>query len=185
VPLERMDPVTRRNAKTINYGIIYGLGAYGLATRLGIPHEAARRYIEAYFEQYPGIRDYMDRAIAEARERGYVATLDGRRCYTPEINAGNPARRGYAERAAINAPIQGSAADIMKRAMVRVHAALADSPLRARMLLQVHDELVFEVPEAEVEPTAALVRKVMAGAAHLSVPLVVEVGHGPNWDAAH
>jgi DNA polymerase I len=185
VPLERMDPVLRRNAKTINYGIIYGIGAFGLATRLGIPHEAARRYIEAYFERYPGIRAYMDRAIQEARERGYVTTLDGRRCYAPEITSSNPARRGYAERAAINAPIQGSAADIMKRAMVRVHHALEESPLRARMLLQVHDELVFEVPEEEVEPTAALVRKVMAGAAHLSVPLVVDVGHGPNWDAAH
>ncbi|HET6521614.1 MAG TPA: DNA polymerase, partial [Geminicoccaceae bacterium] len=185
VPLERMDPVLRRNAKTINYGIIYGLGAYGLATRLGIPHEAARRYIEAYFERYPGIRDYMERVKAEARERGHVVTLFGRRCYTPEINAGNAARRGYAERAAINAPLQGTAADIMKRAMIRVHRALADSPLRARMLLQVHDELVFEVPKDEVGATADLVRRVMTDAAHLSVPLTVDVGHGPNWDAAH
>jgi DNA polymerase-1 len=185
VPIAGMDPLLRRNAKMINYGIIYGIGAFGLAQRLGIEFEDARRYIEAYFERYPGIRDYMERAKDEARAHGYVTTLFGRKCATPEINSGNPSRRGYAERAAINAPIQGSAADIMKRAMIRADRALANSNLGARMLLQVHDELVFEVPEDEIEPTADLIREVMAGAAHLDVPLVVEVGSGPNWDAAH
>jgi DNA polymerase-1 len=185
VPIEGMDPLLRRNAKMINYGIIYGIGAFGLAQRLGIEFDVARRYIEAYFEQYPGIRDYMARAKDEARAQGYVTTLFGRMCATPEIRSGNPSRRGYAERAAINAPIQGTAADIMKRAMIRADRALSQSNLGARMLLQVHDELVFEVPEDEVEPTADLIRDVMAHAAHLDVPLVVDVGWGPNWDAAH
>jgi DNA polymerase-1 len=185
VPIEGMDPLLRRNAKMINYGIIYGIGAFGLAQRLGIEFDVARRYIEAYFERYPGIRDYMERAKDEARAHGYVTTLFGRKCATPEINSGNPSRRGYAERAAINAPIQGSAADIMKRAMIRTDRALANSNLGAKMLLQVHDELVFEVPEDEVDPAADLIRDVMAHAAHLDVPLVVEVGWGRNWDAAH
>jgi DNA polymerase I len=185
VPIEGMDPLLRRNAKMINYGIIYGIGAFGLAQRLGIEFDVARRYIEAYFERYPGIRDYMERAKDEARAHGYVTTLFGRICATPEIRSGNPSRRGYAERAAINAPIQGSAADIMKRAMIRADRALANSNLGARMLLQVHDELVFEVPEDEIEPTADLIRGVMEHAADLEVPLVVEVGWGPNWDAAH
>jgi DNA polymerase-1 len=185
VPIEGMDPLLRRNAKMINYGIIYGIGAFGLAQRLGIEYEDARRYIEAYFEQYPGIRDYMERAKDEARAQGYVTTLFGRVCATPEIRSGNPSRRGYAERAAINAPIQGTAADIMKRAMIRADRTLSRSNLGAKMLLQVHDELLFEVPEHEAEPTADLIRDVMAHAAHLDVPLVVEVGWGPDWDAAH
>ena len=132
VPVEGMDPLLRRNAKMINYGIIYGIGAFGLAQRLGIEFDVARRYIEAYFEQYPGIRDYMERAKAEARAKGYVTTLFGRLCATPEIKSGNPARRGYAERAAINAPIQGSAADIMRRAMIRAERALSAAPTSAR-----------------------------------------------------
>ena len=185
VPVEGMDPLLRRNAKMINYGIIYGIGAYGLAQRLGIEFADAKQYIEAYFEQYPGIKDYMERAKEEARADGYVTTLFGRLCATPEIKSGNPARRGYAERAAINAPIQGSAADIMKRAMIRADRALSRSNLGARMLLQVHDELVFEVPEGEIEPTAELIRDIMEHAAELTVPLTVDVGHGANWDAAH
>jgi DNA polymerase-1 len=185
VPLEQMDPLLRRNAKTINFGIIYGIGPFGLAQRLGIPYEDAKAYIAAYFEQYPGIKDYMERAKETARAQGYVSTLFGRLCATPEIRSGNPARRGYAERAAINAPIQGTAADIMKLAMIKVDRALARSGLGARMLLQVHDELVFELPAAELAPTAELVRRTMEQAAHLSVPLTVEIGHGPNWDAAH
>jgi DNA polymerase-1 len=185
VPIEGMDPLLRRNAKMINYGIIYGIGAFGLAQRLGIDYEVAKRYIEAYFEQYPGIRDYMERAKQEARSKGYVTTLFGRLCATPEIQSGNPSRRGYAERAAINAPIQGSAADIMRRAMIRAEQALDRSNLGARMLLQVHDELVFEVPQDEIEPTAELISDVMSKAAHLDVPLVVDIGHGANWDAAH
>jgi DNA polymerase-1 len=173
----------------INYGIIYGIGAYGLAQRLGIEFSDAKQYIDAYFEQYPGIRDYMERAKDEARRHGYVTTLFGRLCATPEIKAGNPARRSYAERAAINAPIQGSAADVIKRAMIRVPGALAGAGLAARMLLQVHDELLFEVPEAEVEATVALVKEVMEGAClparELSVPLVVDAGVARNWADAH
>ncbi|MDF1585248.1 DNA polymerase I [Marinimicrococcus flavescens] len=184
-PVAEIGPDLRRSAKTINYGIIYGIGAFGLAQRLGIPQAQARAYIEAYFEQYPGIKDYMEQAKAEAREKGFVRTLFGRRCYVPEINARIPSRRAYAERAAINAPIQGSAADIMKRAMHHLATALHAEQAGARMLLQVHDELVLEVPPGEVEATGALVRKVMEGAAELTVPLVVDVGTGGNWDEAH
>jgi DNA polymerase-1 len=185
VPLDQMDGELRRRAKTINFGIIYGIGPYGLSQRLGIPFEDAKNYIATYFERYPGIKAYMDQAKAEAKEQGFVKTLYGRMCPTPEIKSSNPARRGYAERAAINAPIQGTAADIMKRAMIQVNRELGRSDLGAKMLLQVHDELVFEVPEAEVEATADLVRKTMENAAFLEVPLTVEVGTGPNWDDAH
>ncbi|MEM7044231.1 MAG: DNA polymerase I [Pseudomonadota bacterium] len=185
VPLDKMDGELRRRAKTINFGIIYGIGPYGLSQRLGIPFEDAKNYIAAYFEQYPGIKDYMDKAKAEAKKQGFVSTLYGRICPTPEIKSSNPARRGYAERAAINAPIQGTAADIMKRAMIQVDRALSRSDLGAKMLLQVHDELVFEVPEAEAEATAELVRKTMENAAFLDVPLTVDVGTGANWDDAH
>ncbi len=185
IPLDKMDAELRRRAKTINFGIIYGIGAYGLSQRLGIPYEDAKNYIATYFEQYPGIKDYMDQAKAEAKKQGYVTTLFGRMCPTPEIKSSNPARRSYAERAAINAPIQGTAADIMKRAMIRVDRVLDRSGLGAKMLLQVHDELVFEVPETEVDATSDLIRKTMENAAHLSVPLTVDVGTGDNWDAAH
>ena len=185
VPLDQMDGELRRRAKTINFGIIYGIGPYGLSQRLGIPFEDAKNYIATYFERYPGIKAYMDQAKAEAKEQGFVSTLYGRMCPTPEIKSSNPARRGYAERAAINAPIQGTAADIMKRAMIQVDRALDRSNLAAKMLLQVHDELVFEVPAAEVETTADLVRTTMENAAFLSVPLTVEVGAGANWDDAH
>ena len=185
VPLDKMDGELRRRAKTINFGIIYGIGAYGLSQRLGIPFEDAKNYISAYFEQYPGIKDYMDQAKAEAKKQGFVTTLFGRLCPTPEIKSSNPARRSYAERAAINAPIQGTAADIMKRAMIQVDRELERSELNANMLLQVHDELVFEVPETKIEATADLIKKTMETAAHLSVPLTVDVGTGSNWDAAH
>ncbi|MGI9504237.1 MAG: DNA polymerase I, partial [Geminicoccaceae bacterium] len=185
VPLDQMDGELRRRAKTINFGIIYGIGPYGLSQRLGIPFEDAKSYIAAYFEQYPGIKDFMDQAKAEAKEQGFVKTLYGRMCPTPEIKSSNPARRSHSERAAINAPIQGTAADIMKRAMIQTDRALDRSNLGAKMLLQVHDELVFEVPEAEVEATSALVKKTMENAAFLSVPLTVDVGTGANWDAAH
>ncbi len=185
VPVKEVSGELRRRAKTINYGIIYGIGAWGLATRLGIEQSDARAFIERYFERYPGIKAYMDRVKEEARTHGAVRTLFGRRCVIPEINTKVVARRSYAERQAINAPIQGSAADIMKRAMIRVDRRLRREQAGARMLLQVHDELVFEVPEAEVEATSALLGEEMAAAATLSVPLVVEVGHGRNWNAAH
>ena len=185
VPVEGMDPMVRRQAKAINFGIIYGISAFGLARQLGISRSEAGKYIEAYFERYPGIRDYMERTKTEARAQGFVTTPFGRKCHVRGINEKNPARRNFAERAAINAPLQGGAADIIKRAMVRLPGALQTAGLEARMLLQVHDELIFEVPKAETEDTRALVKGVMEAAAHLRVPLVVDTGLGDNWDEAH
>ncbi len=185
VPLEGMDPLVRRKAKAINFGIIYGISPFGLARQLGIGRGEAAAYIDAYFERYPGIRDYMERTKVEARRRGFVTTLFGRRCYVRGIADKTPTVRNFAERAAINAPIQGGAADIIKRAMIRLPPALARAGLGARMLLQVHDELVFEVPHREIEATAALIRSEMAGVARLTVPLVVDVGWGDNWADAH
>ena len=189
VPVEGMDPMVRRKAKAINFGIIYGISAFGLANNLGIPQGEAKAYIEAYFARYPGIRDYMERTKTQCREQGFVETLFGRKVHMPGIKDKNPARRNFAERAAINAPIQGTAADIIKRAMIRVPPALTDAGLGARMLLQVHDELLFEVAEAELEKTAAVVRQVMESACapvlELSIPLVADIGTGPNWAEAH
>ncbi len=185
VPMAGMDPLTRRRAKAINFGIIYGISAFGLARQLQIEPGQARRYIEAYFERYPGIRQYMERTKEEARRAGFVLTPFGRRCWIPGIADKNAARRSYAERQAINAPLQGGAADIIKRAMVKLPKALDGEGLSARMLLQVHDELLFEAPEAEAKATAAVVQHVMQQAAVLSVPLVVETGIGLNWGAAH
>ncbi len=189
VDVDGMDPMIRRRAKAINFGIIYGISPFGLAQQLGVPQAEAKAYIDAYFDRYPGFRTYMDRIKKRARETGYVTTLFGRRCYVPGINDKNPARRSFMERAAINAPLQGTAADIIKRAMIRVPPALAKAGLRARMLLQVHDELLFEVPDSEVEETADLVRRVMERATlpvlELSVPLVAETGVGDNWADAH
>ncbi|MDE2581781.1 MAG: DNA polymerase I, partial [Rhodospirillales bacterium] len=185
IPMAGMDPMTRRRAKAINFGIIYGISGFGLARQLGIGPGEARGYIDAYFARYPEIRTYMERTKEEARQKGYVETPFGRRCYVPGIADRNGARRSYAERQAINAPLQGGAADIIKRAMVRLPGALAEAGLRARMLLQVHDELLFEAPEAEAAPLAALAKQVMEGAASLSVPLVVETGQGVNWADAH
>ncbi|WP_341704361.1 DNA polymerase I [Ferrovibrio sp.] len=184
-PVEGMDPMVRRAAKAINFGIIYGMSAFGLAAQLGIPQREAQAYIEAYFKRYPGIRAYMDDTKKQVKEQGFVTTLYGRRVHFPNINTKNPAERAFLERAAINAPIQGSAADVIKRAMGRLPAALAAEGLKARMLLQVHDELVFEAPEAEVEALIAVAKRVMQGAADLSVPLTVEAGWGDSWDAAH
>ncbi len=185
VPMEGMDPTTRRRAKAINFGIIYGISAFGLARQLGIDPGEARLYIQAYFERYPGIRAYMERTKEEARQYGYVLTLSGRRCWVPGIADKLAQRRAYAERQAINAPLQGSAADIIKRAMVHLPAALQAAGLHARLLLQVHDELLFEASEAEAEQTAEVAKRVMENAAQLSVPLVVETGMGRSWAAAH
>ena len=189
VPVAGMDPSIRRRAKAINFGIIYGISAFGLAQQLSIPQGEAAEYIRAYFARFPGIRDYMDRMKEFCRENGYVETIFGRKCYMPGIRDSNPARRSFAERQAINAPLQGSAADIIKRAMARLPSRLIEAGLGARLLLQVHDELVFEVSEAEADATAALVKEVMEGATapvlSLSVPLVVETGLAGNWDAAH
>ncbi|MEK9673695.1 MAG: DNA polymerase I [Rhodospirillaceae bacterium] len=184
-PVDGMDPMVRRRAKAINFGIIYGISAFGLARQLGISRGEAGDYIDAYFEQYPGIKDYMERTKEQAKKEGFVTTPFGRKCHTRGINDRNPNMRGFAERAAINAPIQGGAADIIKRAMIRLQGALDDANLGAKMLLQVHDELIFEVPDEEVAVTKEVVRKVMSGAAHLSVPLDVDVGIGANWDQAH
>ncbi len=185
VPMAGMDPMTRRRAKAINFGIIYGISGFGLARQLGITPGEARGYIGRYFERYPGIMDYMERTKQEARARGYVVSPFGRRCWVPGIADKNGARRAYAERQAINAPLQGGAADIIKRAMVRLPAALAEAGLKSRMLLQVHDELLFEAPEAEAETLAAVAKRVMESAAVLSVPLVVETGVGRTWGEAH
>jgi DNA polymerase-1 len=190
VPIEGMPSEVRRRAKAINFGIIYGISAFGLANQLGIPREEAGAYIKTYFERFPGIRDYMEATKNRAREQGFVETVFGRRIHYPEINTRNPSMRGFLERAAINAPIQGSAADIIRRAMIRMPSALEHAGLMsARMLLQVHDELVFEVNESEVERTLATVRKVMeeAGlpAISLTVPIHVDAKAADNWEAAH
>src|SRR5262249_48268383 len=156
VPLETMDGATRRRAKAINFGIIYGISAFGLGQQIGVPQGEAAAYIRAYFERFPAIRAYMEQAKTDARRLGYVETIFGRKCHTAGIRAATPARRAGAERQAINAPLQGSAADIIKRAMGRLPAALRRAGLHARLLLQVHDELLLETPEDEVDATAAL-----------------------------
>jgi len=184
-PIDGMDPIVRRSAKAINFGIIYGISPFGLARQLGVAQGEAKAYIEAYFARYPGIKAYMEGAKQEARANGFVTTLFGRRIHLPGINKKNATHRGFSERAAINAPIQGSAADIIKRAMIVMDAALAAEGLKARMLLQVHDELIFEVPLEEAEATAAAVRRVMESAAHLDVPLTVDTGIADNWAEAH
>ncbi|WP_020187493.1 DNA polymerase I [Methylopila sp. 73B] len=189
VPVEGMPSDVRRRAKAINFGIIYGISAFGLANQLSIGREEAGLYIKTYFERFPGIRDYMEATKAAARADGFVTTIFGRKCHYPLINAKNPAERANYERAAINAPIQGSAADIIRRAMVRMEATLADAGLSAKMLLQVHDELVFEVPDAEIEATVPVVVRVMEQAPlpalSLSVPLKVDARAATNWDEAH
>ena len=188
-PIEGMDPMVRRRAKAINFGIIYGISAFGLANQLGIERSEASDYIKMYFERFPGIRAYMDDIKTFARENGYVETIFGRRAHYPDIKASNPQMRAFNERAAINAPIQGSAADIIRRAMVRMDDAIISAGLSAKMLLQVHDELIFEVPESEVEATIPLVSQVMENAAFpaldMSVPLKVDARAADNWDEAH
>ena len=186
VPLEEMTPDIRRQAKAINFGVIYGISGFGLARNLRIPRSEAQGFIDRYFERFPGIKDYMDATIASAKEKGFVETLFGRKIHTPEINAKGP-KAGFARRAAINAPIQGSAADIIRRAMIRLPEAIDGQP--AKMLLQVHDELLFEVAEDAVDPLIATVREVMEGAAmpavKIDVPMVVDAGQGANWAKAH
>ena len=189
VPVEGMDPMVRRRAKAINFGIIYGISAFGLANQLGIGREEAGAYIKKYFERFPGIKDYMEATKKFAREHGYVATVFGRHCHYPQIASSNPSERAFNERAAINAPIQGTAADIIRRAMIRMEDALDASKLKAAMLLQVHDELIFEVPDDEIEATIKVVTRVMVDAPHpavqLTVPLQVDARAALNWDEAH
>ena len=189
VPVKDMPGEVRRRAKAINFGIIYGISAFGLANQLGIEREEAGAYIKKYFERFPGIRDYIEETKSFARKNGYVTTLFGRKCHYPDIGASNASIRAFNERAAVNARLQGSAADIIRRAMIRMDAALAKQKLAAQMLLQVHDELVFEVPDADVAKTLPVVTAVMVEAPmpalSLSVPLQVEAHAADNWDAAH
>ncbi len=189
VPIAGMPGEVRRRAKAINFGIIYGISAFGLANQLGIGREEAGAYIRKYFERFPGIRDYMDATKKAAHANGYVTTLFGRKCHYPRINASNPSERAFNERAAINAPLQGSAADIIRRAMTHMEAALARAGLSAMMLLQVHDELVFEAPDDEVEATLPVVAKVMVEAPEpavkLRAPLQVDARAAQNWEEAH
>jgi len=185
VEVDAVDAEQRRRAKAINFGLIYGMSAFGLARQLGIEQRHAREYIDIYFARYPGVKDYMARTVERAREHGYVETLYGRRLNLPEINAKNTPRRQYAERTAINAPMQGSAADLIKLAMLRVDAWLTDSGAQAKIILQVHDELVLEVAEGEVTTVSNAVVEAMSTVAELKVPLVVDTGHGRNWMEAH
>ncbi len=175
----------RRYAKVINFGLIYGMSAFGLARNLGIERAAAQAYIERYFARYPGVARYMERTRAQAREAGFVETVFGRRLWLAEIRSGNAARRQGAERAAINAPMQGTAADLIKLAMIAVQRWIEADRLGARMILQVHDELVLEVPDGELEAVRHRLPALMGGVAELAVPLAVDVGSGPNWDRAH
>ena len=189
VPIEGMPSDTRRRAKAINFGIVYGISAFGLSNQLGIEQKEAADYIKTYFDRFPGIRAYMEATKAFVREHGHVTTIFGRKIHIPAIRGRTPAERSFGERAAINAPIQGAAADIIRRAMVRMPGALKEAGLSARMLLQVHDELVFEAPEAEAEAVMTVAKRVMERAAEpavaLTVPLVVEARAAKNWDEAH
>jgi DNA polymerase-1 len=185
VALEQVSSEQRRYAKVINFGLIYGMSAYGLARNLGIDNTSAKNYITRYFERYPGVKNYMDRTREEAKQHGFVQTVFGRRLYLPEINSANGPRRAGAERAAINAPMQGTAADLIKLSMVEVQRVLDAQQRGTKMIMQVHDELVFEVPEAEVEWLKTEIPRCMAGVAALKVPLLAEVGVGANWDQAH
>ena len=189
VPVKDMPGEVRRRAKAINFGIIYGISAFGLANQLGIPREEAGAYIKKYFERFPGIRAYMDETKEFAKKNGYVLTLFGRKCHYPDITNSNPSIRAFNERAAINARLQGTAADIIRRAMVRIEPALKKAKLNAQMLLQVHDELIFEVPDGEVDKTLPIVRRVMEDApmpaVSLAVPLSVEARAAQNWEEAH
>ncbi len=184
-PLEEVTDDQRRHAKAINFGLIYGMSPFGLAKQLNISRSAAKDYVDLYFSRYPGVQDYMDRTREQAKQQGYVETLFGRRLYLPDINARNPQRRKYAERTAINAPMQGTAADIIKKAMITVHDYLRDAAVDGCMIMQVHDELVFEVKQEILQDFTQSVKQHMESAATLDVPLIVDIGHGNNWDEAH
>ena len=183
--LDEVSDNDRRNAKAINFGLIYGMSAFGLAKQLGLPRKEAQDYIDLYFERYPGVKRYMEETRAQASEQGYVETLFGRRLYLPEIRSSNGQRRQAAERTAINAPMQGTAADIIKMAMIKVHDWLDTTHFDAKMIMQVHDELVFEVADDQVEDLVKEVKVRMESAAELKVPLIVDAGIGENWDEAH
>jgi DNA polymerase I len=185
LPLESVTNDQRRSAKAINFGLIYGMSAFGLSRQLNIPRKESQKYMDLYFERYPGVLEYMERTRAQAKEQGYVETLEGRRLYLPGIKSSNAALRAGAERAAINAPMQGTAADIIKRAMIAVDKWLETEKPRVRMIMQVHDELVFEVHKDDLEAVSKKVHELMENSMKLDVPLLVEVGSGVNWDQAH
>jgi DNA polymerase-1 len=185
VAIDQVTHELRRSAKAINFGLIYGMSAFGLAQQLGLSRNQAQAYIDLYFTRYPGVKQYMDNTREQARHQGYVETLFGRRLYLPDINARNAAQRQYAERTAINAPMQGTAADIIKRAMLACDTWITESGAAVKMIMQVHDELVFEVAEPQLQSTIDAVRNIMSNAAELKVPLLVDVGYGENWDQAH
>ncbi|EHC97745.1 DNA polymerase I, partial [Salmonella enterica subsp. enterica serovar Urbana str. R8-2977] len=199
LPLDSVTGEQRRSAKAINFGLIYGMSAFGLSRQLNIPRKEAQKYMDLYFERYPGVLEYMERTRAQAKEQGYVETLEGRRLYLPDIKSSNAARRARragaeragaarragAERAAINAPMQGTAADIIKRAMIAVDAWLQAEQPRVRMIMQVHDELVFEVHKDDLDAVAKRIHQLMENCTRIDVPLLVEVGSGENWDQAH
>ena len=185
VSIENVEPAMRRSAKAINFGLIYGMSAFGLAKQLGIGRNQAQEYVDLYFERYPGVKSYMDTTRADAADTGFVETLSGRRLYLPDIKAKNAPRRQHAERTAINAPMQGTAADIIKKAMLKVHDWLATEEFDAQMIMQVHDELVLEVKTEQLEAFSAKLKEIMEGAFKLAVPLIVEVGSGKNWGEAH
>jgi DNA polymerase-1 len=185
VGVDQVSSEQRRYAKVINFGLIYGMSAFGLAKALSIDNTAAKNYITRYFERFAGVKHYMDETREQAKAQGYVQTVFGRRLYLPEINSPNGPRRAGAERAAINAPMQGTAADLIKMSMVKVQQVIDDEKRHTKVIMQVHDELVFEVPEAEIDWVKAEVPRLMAEVAQLKVPLLAEVGVGRNWDEAH
>ena len=175
----------RRKAKAVNFGIIYGISAFGLAQDIGVSNNEAKRYIDSYFSRYPLVREFIDRTINDAKTKGYVTTLFGRRRFIPEITSSTAAVRSFGERTAVNTPIQGTAADLIKLAMIHIQSELRKRKLRSQMILQVHDELVFEVPDDEIEIMKQVVKERMEGALALSIPIKVDMGVGRNWDEAH
>jgi DNA polymerase-1 len=181
----KVDDEQRRRAKAVNFGLIYGMSAFGLAKQLGIERGEAQTYVDLYFERYPGVKAYMDSTRALAREQGFVSTVFGRRLYLPDINAKNVQRRQYAERSAINAPMQGTAADIIKRAMLEAQREIEGGKLAGRLIMQVHDELVLEVAKGEARQAETRLVGIMQSAAELTVPLKVDARSGANWDEAH
>jgi DNA polymerase-1 len=182
IPLQQVNREQRRSAKAVNFGLIYGMSAFGLARQLGISRETAKDYIERYFSRYPGVKEYMQRTRQQAHQQAYVSTLLGRRLHLAHINSSDSLQRRASERAAINAPLQGSAADIIKKAMISIDRALSQHNLKAHMIMQVHDELVFEVADSDLNKTQQLIENLMVNTTKLSVPLTVDIQVGPNWD---
>ncbi len=185
LPIEEVTKEMRRHAKTVNFGIVYGISAFGLSERLSIPRKEAKHIIDQYFEKYPGVKSYMEKTIEFAREHGFVETIKGRRRYLRDINSSNAIVRGYAERNAINAPIQGSSADMIKIAMINIYKAITEKNLKTKMILQVHDELIFDTFKEELEIIQPLVRDLMVKAIPMNVPVVVDMNTGNNWLEAH